>query len=134
VSITTRVALLKVAENQMRSRGYSAFSYADLAAKIGIRKASIHHHFPTKERLGQALIKHSISRFQSTLRLIEDADQDPLVRLRAFYCLFSISVSEELLPLCGALAEEMVGLRLCLLEAFSRHNLNGWRKPSARQL
>ena len=99
VSITTRVALLKVAENQMRSRGYSAFSYADLAAKIGIRKASIHHHFPTKERLGQALIKHSISRFQSTLRLIEDADQDPLVRLRAFYCLFSISVSEELLPL-----------------------------------
>ncbi|TKK04476.1 hypothetical protein PflCFBP13510_19165 [Pseudomonas fluorescens] len=83
MSITARVALLKVAENQMRSRGYSAFSYADLAAKVGIRKASIHHRFPTKECLGQALIKHSINRFQSTLRLIEDADWDPLVRLRA---------------------------------------------------
>ena len=114
MSISTRAALLKVAENQMRSRGYSAFSYADLAAKIGIRKASIHHHFPTKECLGQELIKDSISRFQSTLRSIEDADQDPLVRLRAFSCLFSISANEGLLPLCGALAAEMAALPLSL--------------------
>lgn len=30
MSITTKTALLNVAETQMRSRGYSAFSYADL--------------------------------------------------------------------------------------------------------
>ncbi len=44
-----RAALLEVAETQMRSMGYSAFSYTDLAAQIGIGKACIHHHFPTKE-------------------------------------------------------------------------------------
>ena len=110
MSISTRAALLKVAENQMRSKGYSAFSYADLAAKIGIRKASIHHHFPTKECLGQELIKDYINRFDTTLRSIENADQDPLMRLRAFSRLFIVSANEGLLPLCGALAAEMAAL------------------------
>ncbi|MNQ73262.1 Nucleoid occlusion factor SlmA [compost metagenome] len=114
MSVSTKVALLKVAENQMRSRGYSAFSYADLAATIGIRKASIHHHFPTKECLGQELIKDSINRFETTMRSIEDADQDPMMRLRAFSRLFLISANEGLLPLCGALAAEMAALPLSL--------------------
>ncbi|MNX73930.1 Nucleoid occlusion factor SlmA [compost metagenome] len=114
MSVSTKVALLKVAENQMRSRGYSAFSYADLAATIGIRKASIHHHFPTKECLGQELIKDSINRFETTMRSIEDADRDPMMRLRAFSRLFLISANEGLLPLCGALAAEMAALPLSL--------------------
>jgi len=114
MSVSTRASLLKVAENQMRSKGYSAFSYADLAATIGIRKASIHHHFPTKECLGQELIKDYIDRFDTTLRSIEDTDQDPLMRLRAFSRLFTISANEGLLPLCGALAAEMAALPLSL--------------------
>ena len=114
MSVSTRAALLKVAENQMRSKGYSAFSYADLAATIGIRKASIHHHFPTKECLGQELIKDSFNRFDATIRSIEDTDEDPLLRLRAFSRLFVVSANEGLLPLCGALAAEMAALPLSL--------------------
>lgn len=114
MSVSTRAALLKVAETQMRSKGYSAFSYADLAATIGIRKASIHHHFPTKECLGQELIKDSFNRFDATIRSIEDADEDPLLRLRAFSRLFVVSANEGLLPLCGALAAEMAALPLSL--------------------
>ncbi|MNQ99398.1 HTH-type transcriptional repressor KstR2 [compost metagenome] len=114
MSVSTRAALLKVAENQMRSKGYSAFSYADLAATIGIRKASIHHHFPTKECLGQELIKDSFNRFDATIRSIEDTDEDPLLRLRAFSRLFLVSANEGLLPLCGALAAEMAALPLSL--------------------
>lgn len=110
MSMSTRAALLKVAEDQMRSKGYSAFSYADLAAKIGIRKASIHHHFPTKECLGEELIKDYINRFDATLYTIEEIDQDPLLRLRAFSRLFASSANEGLLPLCGALAAEMAAL------------------------
>ncbi|KAE9771026.1 TetR family transcriptional regulator, partial [Escherichia coli] len=34
--------------------GYKSFSYADLAERVGIRKASIHHHFPGKEDLVKA--------------------------------------------------------------------------------
>lgn len=53
----TKTALLDSAENAIRMRGYDGFSYADLAAAVGIRKASIHHHFPTKADLAKALIE-----------------------------------------------------------------------------
>jgi AcrR family transcriptional regulator len=35
--------------------GYSGFSYADIAEVVGIRKASIHHHFPSKVDLVRTL-------------------------------------------------------------------------------
>ncbi|MCP1463257.1 TetR/AcrR family transcriptional regulator [Pseudomonas sp. S3E17] len=114
MSITTKAALLSAAETHMRSKGYSAFSYADLAMQIGIRKASIHHHFPTKECLGAELIKDYIARFNETLASIEAIHADPLQRLRAFSRLFVISANDGLLPLCGALAAEMAALPLSL--------------------
>lgn len=43
----TKTLLLQEAETLLRTHGYAAFSYADLSERIGIRKASIHHHFPT---------------------------------------------------------------------------------------
>ncbi|MNG07429.1 Bacterial regulatory protein, tetR family [compost metagenome] len=99
MSVTTKAALLNAAETHMRSKGYSAFSYADLAAQIGIRKASIHHHFPTKECLGAELIKDYIQRFEETLGAIEDMHADSLLRLRGFSRLFVISANDGLLPL-----------------------------------
>ncbi|AZF47778.1 TetR/AcrR family transcriptional regulator [Pseudomonas sp. R2-7-07] len=114
MSITTKAALLHAAETHMRSKGYSAFSYADLAAQIGIRKASIHHHFPTKESLGAKLIKDYVQRFEETLKAIEAMHADPLLRLRGFSRLFVISANDGLLPLCGALAAEMAALPLSL--------------------
>lgn len=53
----TRTALLQSAERAARQRGYDGFSYADLAGDVGLRKASIHHHFPTKATLALALIE-----------------------------------------------------------------------------
>src|SRR6476469_3227193 len=63
----TRAQLLSEAESLIRTRGYAAFSYADLAEKVGIRKASIHHHFPTKEILGATLIDEYLARFEKDL-------------------------------------------------------------------
>ncbi|MEM9839634.1 MAG: TetR/AcrR family transcriptional regulator [Pseudomonadota bacterium] len=63
----TRDQLLESAERLARTRGYDAFSYADLAADVGIRKASIHHHFPRKADLGLALIKRYRDDFAAVL-------------------------------------------------------------------
>jgi len=52
-----KTALLDSAERAARRRGFDGFSYADLAKDMGIRKASIHHHFPTKAALSVALMK-----------------------------------------------------------------------------
>lgn len=48
MTIDTRQSLINSAELMLRSRGYAAFSYADLEKIVGI-KASIHHYFPKKK-------------------------------------------------------------------------------------
>jgi TetR/AcrR family transcriptional repressor of nem operon len=52
----TREAILDVAKELLQTRSFNAFSYQDIADRIGIRKASIHYHFPGKEELGVALV------------------------------------------------------------------------------
>lgn len=39
---------MDIAEAHIREVGYWGFSFRDLAANIGIKSASVHHHFPTK--------------------------------------------------------------------------------------
>ncbi len=67
VGMDTKKALLDSAEHAISTRGYDGFSYADLAVDVGIRKASIHHHFPTKADLALALIARYSSNFVSKL-------------------------------------------------------------------
>ena len=52
----TRQTLLMTAMDLWLKMGWNAFSYKHLADALGIRKASIHYHFPSKEDLGLALI------------------------------------------------------------------------------
>ncbi|MDY7096543.1 MAG: TetR/AcrR family transcriptional regulator [Pseudomonadota bacterium] len=68
----TRDALLDSAEQLVRSRGFDAISYADLSHEVGIRKASIHHHFPAKADLALALIKRYRTHFDEVLERIAD--------------------------------------------------------------
>lgn len=64
-TINTKTALLNSAENAARRLGFDGFSYADLAEDVGIRKASIHHHFPTKANLSVALMARYHANFQA---------------------------------------------------------------------
>ena len=46
----TAERLMDVAEARIREAGYRGFSFRDLAAEIGIKSASVHHHFrPRRE-------------------------------------------------------------------------------------
>jgi len=106
----TRESLMLAAEPLLRSRGYAAFSYADLARAVGIRKASIHHHFPTKEDLGVAVVEAHVGRVEQALDRIGSEYAVLADRLQAFSGLFTAGTKEGLLPLCGALAAEMAVL------------------------
>ncbi|MDM9627147.1 TetR/AcrR family transcriptional regulator [Rhizobium sp. S152] len=52
----TYTRILDSAQALMVTRGYNAFSYADIAAEVGVGKATIHHHFPGKADLAVAVI------------------------------------------------------------------------------
>lgn len=104
---STRDRLLQDAERLVRIRGYAGFSYADLAERVGIRKASIHHHFPTKDALGEALVETYRQRFRDLLAGIADAEPDAAARLAAYGRLYVASVTQGMGCLCGVLASDL---------------------------
>lgn len=106
----TRDSLMRTAESLLRSKGYAAFSYADLAEAVGIRKASIHHHFPAKEDLGLAVVQAYVERMVQSYDDICHRHSSVEVRLAAFADWFMAGAKEGRLPLCGALAAEMAVL------------------------
>ncbi|MDV6244915.1 TetR/AcrR family transcriptional regulator [Rhodococcus opacus] len=108
--LNTRESLIESTEHLIRAKGYSAFSYADLEKEIGIRKASIHYHFPTKEDLGVCVVETHLAHLKEQFMSIDGNCPEALGRLGAFARLFTEGRSTGQLPLCGALAAEMTVL------------------------
>lgn len=104
---TTKELLLKEAEQLVRTRGFAGFSYADLSERVGIQKASIHHHFPTKEALGGVLIDSYLIKFEEALQNVLDREPRAGQRLTRYMGFFVESMQDGMLPFCGALSAEM---------------------------
>lgn len=49
-----RDEILQCATELIQTHGFNGFSYKDISEQVGISKASIHHHFASKEELGIA--------------------------------------------------------------------------------
>ncbi|MGO4156044.1 TetR/AcrR family transcriptional regulator [Cupriavidus sp. YAF13] len=62
---TTRAHVLRVARDLIQTRSYLGFSFQDIADQVGIRKASLYHHFPTKEALGVEVLQESTAAFRA---------------------------------------------------------------------
>ncbi|NEP24379.1 TetR/AcrR family transcriptional regulator, partial [Moorena sp. SIO3I6] len=84
----TAQQILDVAQSMVRNRGYSAFSYADISKEIGIRKASIHYHFPSKDDLVKELVKRYQKNLARKCFEIEQQETTPQAQLREFVNLY----------------------------------------------
>jgi TetR/AcrR family transcriptional repressor of nem operon len=62
---STREQILGVARDLIQTRSYLGFSFQDVANAVGIRKASLYHHFPTKEALGIEVLRESTRSFKA---------------------------------------------------------------------
>lgn len=101
----TRTALLNSAETAARQRGYDGFSYADLARDVGIRKASIHYHFPTKTNLLYELTDRYAAQFMDALSNIDAAKTTAAKRLQAYHAIYRDALAGGTqLCLCVALS------------------------------
>ena len=101
----TRIALLDSAERAARQRGFDAFSYADLAKEVGIRKASIHYHFPIKADLAFGLVERYAARFAETLAEIETGHTTAAAKLQAYADIYREALAGgEQVCLCVALS------------------------------
>jgi TetR/AcrR family transcriptional repressor of nem operon len=62
---STREQIVGVARDLIQTRSYLGFSFQDVADQVGIRKASLYHHFPTKEALGVEVLHSAREGFRA---------------------------------------------------------------------
>lgn len=111
----TREHILTSAQRLVQQRGFNGFSYADVAQEVGIRKASLHHHFASKTDLGLALIDTYTDQFGQELRRISVAQSDALDKLKAYATLYRGTLDQDRMCLCGMLSSEALTLDAALL-------------------
>ncbi len=109
--------ILDVAERLVQTRGFNAFSYADVAAELGVRKASLHHHFATKADLGQAVVARYRGEFLASLAAIERATGRSIERLESYVALYGAVLRRKRMCLCGMLAADVATLPKPLRES-----------------
>jgi TetR/AcrR family transcriptional repressor of nem operon len=108
----TAEQILDLAETLIQTRGYSAFSYQDIADKLGIRKASIHYHFASKTDLGIAVVDRYVTRFGTALDAIAADESKSSMAMLDFYVQPYVGYAKtpDRICLCGALAGEILAL------------------------
>lgn len=90
------------AHDLMAESGYFGFSYADIAESVGIRKASIHYHYPSKVDLVVATLKEYRA---SLVHAAGDLDRnvtEPLRRLKLYIDHLTACVQRNDRPICIA--------------------------------
>jgi TetR/AcrR family transcriptional repressor of nem operon len=102
----TAARILDSAERLVQSRGFNGFSYADVAAELGVTKASLHYHFPGKAELGQALIGRYAARFAGALQQIDARGGDAPRKLDAYVRIYADVLRNRRMCLCGMLAAD----------------------------
>ena len=90
-------------------RGYNGFSYADIADAVGITKASVHHHFPSKAELVRSVVVGYRAEALAGLGALTTQVADPAARLQAWTHFWQDCIRERTLPfcICAMLATEM---------------------------
>jgi TetR/AcrR family transcriptional regulator, transcriptional repressor for nem operon len=94
--------ILAAGRQLIMRRGYSGFSYADIAEAINIRKASIHHHFPAKNDLVIAVLNEWREAFDADVAALRASGADASAQLRAYIGHWERCISDDSAPFCVA--------------------------------
>jgi len=101
--------ILDSARMLMMDRGFNGFSFRDVAARVGIKSASIHYHYATKADLAEAAARAYRRAFQDAAMQIDASSATE--KLRAYGALFVTTLREqEQVCLGGMLATDVASL------------------------
>ncbi len=127
----TAESILDIAERMIRSGGYHSFSFRQIADELGIKSASIHYHYPSKEDLGLAVVQRYTDRFMLSLGDPTERKRPIKLYVDAFNAAFQNSCNP---CLCGVMAGESgkLGVPICeSLQSFSEKNI-AWLKQALK--
>src|ERR1700712_3553428 len=127
---STSDEIIRCARSLIVGGGYNGFSYADIAEVVGIRKASIHHHFPTKLDLVRTLLERYDEEFRAGLDATERSFPDPMDQLRAYVGFWESCIDDPTTAfcICALLASEIPLLPKELTQLVRNHfsTLSAW--------
>lgn len=122
--------IIRCARSLIVAGGYNGFSYADIAEVVGIRKASIHHHFPTKLDLVRTLLERYDEEFTVGLAETERRFPNPVDQLGAYVGFWASCIDEPTTSfcICALLASEIPLLPTELAQLVRDHfkTLSAW--------
>lgn len=97
---STAKDILRSARSLIIVGGYNGFSYADISSEVGIRKASIHHHFPTKADLVSTLVSQYRKEARIGMAALESHFPNSLDLLRAYTGYWERCFDDSSNPFC----------------------------------
>ena len=109
-SSDTATRILDAAERLVQTRGFNAFSYADIAQALHVTKASLHYHFPTKGKLWERLIERYRTSFLDALHRIDRAEPHAGGKLDGYVAIYADALARNRMCLCGMLSAEYATL------------------------
>jgi TetR/AcrR family transcriptional repressor of nem operon len=122
-STNTRSQILDIAQDLIQRTGVNAMSYADISQAIGIRKASIHYYFPSKEDLLTNLLDRHNQQFCRLLEAIVTADETAGDKLNRYCSLFVETLNsgeQDKACLCGILTAELKSLKTPIVDRITQ--------------
>ncbi len=92
--------------------GYNGFSYADLSALLGLRKPSIHHHFPRRWIWWVAVVEQQRAVIQAQIEALASGTPDAIGELLTYIDYWKRCITDQSATFClaGVLAVELPGL------------------------
>ena len=110
-------AILDLAESFLQDKGFNGFSYAHIAAELGVKNAAIQYHFPSKEALACAVIQRYRDRFQLWINNSRIKDLSPQEKLDWFFSIYTNTRADNgKVCLAGSLETEFNSLPASLRE------------------
>jgi TetR/AcrR family transcriptional repressor of nem operon len=107
MSLSSKEAILAAARRNAQAHGYSGLNFRDLADEVGIKAASIYHHFPSKADLGAAVARRYWEDTAAELESMLAETSDPFRCLQQYPDIFRKSLeSENRMCLCSFMAAE----------------------------
>jgi TetR/AcrR family transcriptional repressor of nem operon len=106
-SSNSRENILAAAKKVAQAHGYGGLNFRDLAEEVGIRAASIYHHFPSKADLGAAVARRYWEDSAAGLDALLAQSSDPLRCLRQYPDTFRTALANDnRMCLCSFMAAE----------------------------
>jgi TetR/AcrR family transcriptional repressor of nem operon len=104
---SSKEAILAAARRAAQAHGYNGLNFRDLANDVGIKAASIYHHFPSKADLAAAVARRYWEDAAAALQALLAGSSDPVCCLRQYPETFRKALeNNNRMCLCSFMAAE----------------------------